>query len=164
MYAHLDPRRMLGTELYVISPEYVPLSATVGVELRAGFGVEQTLAAVRLALRAFFWPLAPGGPGNRGWGLGETVVTAHAEVAVARVPGVRALRGVRLFEREEGQWRELDDASGRKRTLQPWQLPELLHVIAVAGQDAPFEITEAPNPFLDDNVEAISIPVVPEVC
>lgn len=164
MYAHLDPRRMLGTELYVISPEYVPLSATVGVDLRAGFGVEQTLAAVRLALRAFFWPLAPGGPANRGWGLGETVVTAHAEVAVARVPGVRALRGVRLFEREDGQWRELDDASGRKRTLQPWQLPELLHVIAVAGQDAPFEITEAPNPFLDDNVEAISIPVVPEVC
>jgi len=164
MYANLDPRRMLGTELYVIGPEYVPLSATVGVDLRPGFGVEQTLAAVRLALRAFFWPLAPGGPGNRGWGLGETVVTAHAEVAVARVPGVRALRGVRLFEREDGQWRELDDASDRKQTLQPWQLPELLHVIAVAGQDAPFEIGEAPNPFFDDGIAVVPIPVVPEVC
>jgi hypothetical protein len=164
MYTYLNARRMLGTELYIIGPEYVPLSATVGIDVRAGFGVEQALAAVRLALRAFFWPLAPGGPGNRGWGLGQTIVTAHAEVAVARVPGVSALRGVRLFERDDGKWRELSLAGGRKLALHPWQLPELLHVIAVAGQDAPSEVTEAPNPFLDDGIEAIPIPIVPEVC
>jgi hypothetical protein len=163
MYAYLDARRVLGTELYVIGPEYIPLSATVGVDVRAGFGVEQTLAAVRLALRAFFWPLAPGGPGGRGWGLGQTVVSAHAEIAVARVPGVAALRGLRLFERETDTWRELAVAGGRKLALQPWQLPELLHVVAVAGQDAPSEISQAPNPFLD-GVDAIPIPVVPEVC
>jgi len=164
MYAHLEPRRIVGTELYVIAPEYVPLSATVGVDVRAGFGVEQTLAAVRLALRALFWPLAPGGPGRRGWGLGDPIVTAHAEVAVARVPGVAALRGLRLFERDEGQWRELGEAGGRKLALQAWQLPELLHVIAVAGRDAPTEVNETPNPFLDADVQAIPIPIVPEVC
>ena len=92
------------------------------------------------------------------------IVSAHAEVAVARVPGVSALRGVRLFERDDGKWKELSVAGGRKLALQAWQLPELLHVIAVAGQDAPTEVTEAPNPFLDDGVEAIPIPIVPEVC
>jgi hypothetical protein len=37
-------------------------------------------------------------------------------------------------------------------------------VIAVAARDAPAEITEAPNPFLNGNVDAVPIPVVPEVC
>lgn len=164
MHARLDERKVLGTELYVIGPEYVPLSAAVGIDVRSGFGVEQTLAAVRLALRAFFWPLAPGGPNSRGWGLGNPVVTAHAEVAVARVPGVAALRGVRLFERDADNWRELPASNGHQLALSPWQLPELLHVVVVAGRDAPGEITEAPNPFLDADVEAIPIPVVPEVC
>lgn len=164
MYARLDERRLLGTELYVIGPEYVPLSAAVGIDVRQGFGVEQTIAAVRLALRAFFWPLAPGGPGGRGWPLGNTVVTSHAEIAIARVPGVSALRGVRLFDRDGTEWRELPAANGRQLLLSAWQLPELLHVVVVVGRDAPTEISEAPNPFLDGNVEAIPIPIVPEVC
>lgn len=165
MYEQLEPRRVMGTELYVIGPDYVPLSASVGVDVRNGFGVEQTLAAVRLALRTFFWPLAPGGPGQRGWGLGSTVVTAHAEVAVARVPGVAALRGLRLFNRgTDDAWTELSASGGRKLVLEAWQLPELLHVIAVAGQDAPPQIDAAPNPFLDSTLNAVPIPVVPEVC
>ena len=166
MYEQLSSRRVVGTELYVIGPEYVPISASVGVDVRNGFGVEETLAAVRLALRAFFWPLAPGGPGQRGWGLGSTVVTAHAEVAVARVPGVAALRGIRLFHRDAPQdpWVELSESGGRQRGLEAWQLPELLHVVAVAGQDAPSEIVAAPNPFLDATRNAVPIPIVPEVC
>lgn len=166
MYARLDERRTIGTELYVIGPEYVALSASVGVELRPGFATEQTLAAVRLALRAFFWPLAPGGPAQQGWPLGQRVVAAHAEIAVARVPGVRALRGLRLFERVSGDWRELPESGGRQLRLEDWQLPELLHVLAVVGRDAPREITVAPNPFLDPDagIDAIAIPIVPEVC
>lgn len=164
MHAWLDARRVLGTELYVVGPEYVPLAAAVGVEIRPGFGVEQTLSAVRLALRTFFWPLAPGGPAQRGWPLGHSVVTAHAEVAVARVPGVRALRGLHLFERNEQTWQPLPQATHQSRSLESWQLPELLHVIAVAGQDAPTTIAETPNPFLDANVAAVPIPVVPDVC
>lgn len=163
MYARLEQRRPLGTELYVIGPEYVPLSASVGIEVRPGHGVEQTLAAARLALRAFFWPLAPGGPGGEGWGLGSTVVAAHAEVAVARVPGVRALRGLRLFNHRDDAWSELPATGGHQLTLESWQLPELLHVIAVSGRDAPDEIRETPNPFLGDGT-AVPLPVVPEVC
>ena len=149
----------------MINPEYVPIAVSVGVELRNGFPVEQTLAAVRLSLRAFFWPLPPHGPGGRGWPLGTTVSAAQAEVAVARAAGVSMIRGLRLFNRD-GEWRQAPNGEIR---LQPWQLPELLHVVSVAGADAPEDPRVVPDAFADSagrngTLEPVPIPVVPEVC
>ncbi len=162
MHAWLDARRLIGTELYVIGPEYIPIGVSVGVDLRSGHPIEQTLAAIRLALRAFFWPLAPGGPGSAGWPLGMKVIAAQAEIAVARVRGVAALRGLHLFQRHSGAWTAID----RSLALAAWQLPELLSVVAVAGIDAPQTLRGAPSPFADGDPDGdlLPIPVVPEVC
>ncbi|MEM7154115.1 MAG: putative baseplate assembly protein [Myxococcota bacterium] len=165
VHAWLDERRAVGTELYVINPEYVPIAISVGVELRHGFAVEQTLAAVRLSLRSFFWPLPPRGPGRRGWPLGTTVSAAQAEVAVARTPGVSLIRGLRLFSRDE-QWEAVDRGELR---LQPWQLPELMHVVAVSSAEAPADPRAIPDAFAGSTTGAgtrpsIFVPLVPEVC
>ncbi|MEO1338559.1 MAG: putative baseplate assembly protein, partial [Myxococcota bacterium] len=96
VHAWLDDRRPVATELYVITPAYVPLGASVGVRIREGFDRQTTLTQVRTALRAYMWPLPPGGPTSAGWGLGVSVLASEVSVAVARVPGVAAVLGVRL--------------------------------------------------------------------
>jgi len=178
VHAWLSERRAVGTELYVIGPEYVPIGISVGIDIRSGFGDEETLSAVRLALRAFLWSLPPGGVQGTGWELGATVLAPQLEVAVARVPGVASVRGVRLFIRRSGAFEPAPAvASGALGVqLQPWQLPELLAVVALSGSDAPEDLRGVADPFASGgtggagsgNAGAISggigIPVVPEVC
>jgi predicted phage baseplate assembly protein len=159
VFGWLDPRRVMGTEMYVIGPEYVGLGITVGVELRAGFGREESLAAVRDALFAWLWPLFPGGAAGEGWPLGGTVSTLELTVAVARVPAVSAVRGVKLFLRQGSEYTRVSSgAQPASVRLLEWQLPELLSVVAVEG-DAPDDLRGTP-----DEEDGIGVPIVPEVC
>lgn len=98
IHAHLDARRPLATELYVIGCEYVPLAAGVGLTVRDGFGEATVSAAVRDELFRYLWPLLPGGPSGAGWPLGKVVRDRELEAVVARVSGVDTVAGVSLFE------------------------------------------------------------------
>jgi predicted phage baseplate assembly protein len=97
VHAHLDARRPLATELYVIGCEYVPLGIGVGITVREGFGRDAVTHAVREALYRYLWTLAPGGPLGAGWPLNKVVRDRELEVAVAQVPGVDTIAGVNLF-------------------------------------------------------------------
>ncbi|HYO68536.1 MAG TPA: putative baseplate assembly protein [Archangium sp.] len=110
VHAHLDVRRPLATELYVIGCEYVPLGLSTGITVREGFGRETVVNAVREALFRWLWPLPPGGPKGEGWPLARAVRERELEVAIAQVPGVDTITGVRLFS--SGQVRSLQAASG----------------------------------------------------
>jgi hypothetical protein len=93
------------------------------------------------------------------------VRSRELEVEVARVAGVDELNGIHLFRQNGSDWIKLPStaADGAQiLALQPWQLPELLGVIAVEGPDAPTDLRALPNPFADDN--AVAVPVVPELC
>lgn len=167
VFEHLDPRRTLGTELYVIGAEYVPVGVGVGVELRDGYPRDETLQQVRDALHRYLWPLAPEGPDGGGWPLDTDVSSGELEVAVARVPGVRTVSGVSLWVEREEQW---VPAAVRGRDgpqvvpMRPWQLPELLTVVAVAGEP-PVDLSGAPDPFAARRPgHGVPVPVVPEVC
>jgi hypothetical protein len=46
--------------------------------------------------------------------------------------------------------------------LEPWQLPELLSVVAVTGDAPPGDLLQVLNPFAAQS--AFAVPVVPEVC
>ncbi len=165
VHAFLDQRRPLGSELYVIGPEYVPVSLTVAVTLREGHPSDATLQQVRDALRDYLWPLIPGGVDGAGWPLGRAVSDQELEVAVARVEGVRTVTGVNLFE-ESGseEWRLLtpDARTGQQKlTLQLWQLPELMKVLVVESEEGP------PDDLDGGDVRprgGTPIPVIPEVC
>lgn len=175
VHAHLDARRPLATELYVIGCEYVPLGLSTAIRVRDGYPREAVVQAVRDALRAALWPLAPGGAEEQGWPLGTTVREREMEVVIARVPGVAEVAGVNLFGRQREGWANLRTSAGAPAalTLEPWQLPELLGVVVALDETAaPESLAGAPNPFGGwagpvpggGSTPGTAVPVVPEVC
>lgn len=162
----LAPRRPLATELNVIGVDYVPLAVCVAVTVLDGQPRDLVLRQVRETLRDYLWPLAPGGIDGSGWGLGQAVVSQELEVAVARVQGVRTVAGVNLFSRKRtgSTWIPVpvSGKQAQRLALERWQLPELLQVVAVEGDQVPAEVSEA-NDTLPGSL-AVAIPVVPEVC
>lgn len=167
VHAYLDCRRPLATELYAIGCEYVPLSVSIAIDVRAGFGTDEVFSAVREAVRRYLWPLPPGGPDGQGWPLGRAVSDHELAVVAARVAGVGGLAQVLLFESTTGptqppQWSPLvgKAAMAVQLQLKGWQLPELLHIVVSTGTPAAITATEqtfAPG-------VAIPVPIVPEVC
>jgi len=165
LHAHLSARTPLATELYVIGCDYVAVGVAVAIAIRDGFARDQVLLDVREALRRLLWPLAPGGLDGQGWPLGRSVRSRELEVEVSRVPGVDEIRGLRLFRQQGRDWQPLPAiaADGAQvLALQPWQLPELLSVIALEGAAAPNDLRALPNPFAE--ATAVAVPVVPELC
>ncbi|HEU4325854.1 MAG TPA: putative baseplate assembly protein [Roseiflexaceae bacterium] len=183
VHSHLDARRPLATELYVIGCEYVRIGVSVGVSLLDNLGAlslgqgglaasadgrplsrDSVVAAVREALRLFLWPLAPGGYEGAGWPLGRTVRDRELEVVVARVPGVDAVARVNLFLWQNGVWQQLPRRTPDapvELPLAAWQLPELLGV-AVAVDAEPPTTLDSVNPFADPS--SVAVPVVPTMC
>lgn len=172
VHSWLEQRRPLATELYVIGCEYVPLGLSVGVEVRNGFGQNAVLQGVTEALRDFLWPLPPGGLNSQGWPRGRPVRERELEVVVARVAGVAAVAGVRLFVQRgpAAEWGGLPSTGdqGGELGLQPWQLPELLEVVVSVGQP-PASLESVPGasgsiPGGAGQTVDVAIPVMPEVC
>ena len=180
VHGMLQPRRPLGTELYVTGCEYVPLGVSVAITVKdgfnggmggdsgagsGGFSRETVVAEVREALRRALWPLAPGGADGTGWPLGRPVRDREVEVVVARVPGVSAVAPINLFQQQGKEWHKVPRVSAEapvQLTLQPWQLPELLSVVVVVGDEAPDDLRGVPNPFADQS--GVAVPVVPDLC
>ncbi len=180
VHGMLNPRRPLGTELYVIGCEYVSLGVSVAITVKDGFAGsddgdsgngsaglsrERVVAEVRDAVRRYLWPLAPGGTDGTGWPLGRPVRDRELEVVVARVAGVGGVAPINLFERQGLEWRKLPRAAAEgsvQLPLQAWQLPELLSVVVIVGDAAPDDLRGVPNPFADHS--GVAVPVVPELC
>jgi predicted phage baseplate assembly protein len=170
IHGWVDARRPLGTELYVIGCEYVPVAVSTGVTVAAGAPVETTLQAVKDALIRVLWPLSGGGFDERGWLLGRELSNRELAVEAARVQGISEVAGLNLFRRNtsSGEWDRLGDArDGREQNLalERWQLPELLGVTVVIGDSAPLTVDRSPtNPFADPNARPLTVPIVPELC
>jgi hypothetical protein len=168
-YAWLEPRRPLGTELYVIGTEYVGLGLAIAVRIRDGYAAEEVLPAVRTALRQFLWALPDGGIDGQGWPLGRSVDNRELEVVAARVPGVDATSDVSLFRDvssspAQPRWAVVapDKQDRASIALQRYQLPELLALSVIEGDTA----ASSPAGAGDDAAGAggAAVPLVPEVC
>ncbi len=167
VYGYLEARRPLGTELYVIGPEYRPIGLSVAVRIREGQRRDQVLHDVRRTLQKVLWPLSSGGFDGHGWPLGGSVVSKDLEVAVARVQGVRQVTDLRLFFLDSDGWKSLSPTSHGMPVvflLDPWQLPELLQVVCQEGDEALQSLARSPLDHLEPGTPVLPIPVVPEVC
>jgi hypothetical protein len=147
VHAWLDARRPVGTELYVIGCEYVPVAISVAVSVADGAATDTTLQAVKDALIKVLWPLQGGGFDGNGWRVKKAISNRELAAEVARVPGVSEVNELNLFKRiqidNKRSWKAIDDASnGNEQNigLNDWQFPELLGVVAVSGNDAPLDI------------------------
>jgi predicted phage baseplate assembly protein len=172
VHAWLDNRRPIGTELYVIGCEYIPVAVSVVITVGEGAPPDTTVQAVKEALRRVLWPLAAGGFDRQGWPLGRALSNRELAVEVSRVPGVSEVGGLNLFRRNpsSGVWEPLGDSrNGREQNLvlERWQLPELLAVVVVvddAATGAPLTVQTGANRFADPNAFPLAVPVVPDLC
>ena len=103
--AHLEERRLVGTRVLVVPPEYHGI--TVIARLTAGDS-SHSVDVRRAATRALYHYLSPltGGPEHTGWPFGRAVLAFEVAAVLAAVPGVATVDEVRLFP--------ADLASGRR--------------------------------------------------
>ncbi|WP_284124233.1 putative baseplate assembly protein [Parerythrobacter aestuarii] len=164
---YLDPRRLIGTELHVIGPEYKPVSVSAAIKVRDGAEPDKVLAAIEESLRLFLAPVEPGGREGTGWALGRTITNLELEVIIARLDGIEAVYGVNLFERSSDgtSWVLLpQEGSGLQSVaLERWMLPDLAEVVLSQDPNGPAGSVESIGGG-GWGGQGTPIPVVPEVC
>jgi predicted phage baseplate assembly protein len=168
---HLDPRRLVTTELVVRGPVYKGLWISVGLEAAAGFAIAEVVEAVKQRLRAVLAPVGPNGDQpretplftprgtdpERGWPL-RTAVDRHLLLAeMARVAGVTSVADVLLAEGLR--------AGADVVEMTGLELPRVLGISVVAGEPLPLDALRggagtAPASAL----QLLPVPVVPEAC
>lgn len=155
---HLQPRRLVTTELYVRGPKYIDIWVSVGVDLLGGYSAGPVREAVKTALTRFLSPLE-GGPEGQGWPLTVAIVQAELEAVVARVPGVRLVSDPLLLGNTAGAL-----SSPARVELSGLELPRLVGISVVNGPAQSIEQLQRSDQALPTDAAWTPIPVIPERC
>lgn len=153
--AHLDERRLVTTELYVLPPTYRQVAVAVGLQVKPGYGVDAVRRWVELVIRQYLAPLPPFGPAGGGWPLGRRVHGPELEAAALQVEGVEFLNGLDVAERRDGSWKP------GTVLLQPHEVPELVGITVVTGDPEPVGAGLAPKP---PDQPPVPVPVIAHHC
>lgn len=166
VFEYLRNRAVLGTELYVLSPDFLPISVGVSVRVMDPATEQQTLKAVQKALLLYLWALPPGGAKGEGWPFGGEVDANELKVQVARVPGIMKVVDLRLFAQNgtSGSWREV--VPGNTLLLQQdYQLPKLMAIsVTATGSNAPEPTGFGPSAGTVNSTGPQPVPVIPDIC
>ena len=165
VYEYLSARTLLGTELYVLSPQYQPVAISIAMEVTDPATEQQTFRAVEEALLNYLWPLPPHGLRGAGWPLGRSVEINELRTQAGRVDGVEAVNGLRLFYQDliTQQWRELTAAQALP--LLDYQLPQLMTVAIQSGEAQPAPPRGfAPGTTTTGGKRPVPVPVIPDIC
>ncbi|MGO4259048.1 hypothetical protein [Lysobacter sp. TAB13] len=174
---HLDPRRLVTTELVVRGADYKGLWISVGIEAAAGYAIAQVVDDVKRRLREVLAPIGPAGAqprdaalftprGNdpaRGWPL-RTAVAARVLLAeVARVSGVTSVADVLLAEGER--------AASDVIEMNGLQLPRILGISVVVGDPVAIDALRGGagsgaggSGSGSGGAPMLPVPIVPETC
>lgn len=153
--AHLEPRRILTTELHIRGPQYQPIAIGVGIRAVPGEPEGPLAERVRAALRRFLSPLK-GGFDEDGWPLLKTVEPLELQAAAARERGVAKVTGV-VLARTDGT--ELPNGL----PLSGLQLPKVVAVVVTIGTPPTLaEMFGGPPPTAEP--AALPVPVAPLEC
>jgi len=103
--AHLNPRRLVTTEIFLRGPAYKPIWVSMGINVVAGVGLAEVREAVRRAVLRFLAPLAERGADatrlagmEKGWPLRKPVADREVLAVASRVPGVLSVNDVFIAE------------------------------------------------------------------
>ena len=161
VHHYLAERMLIGTELFVLSPQFIPLAITASFE---AIDPDQSITVsleVEKALHDYLWPLAPGGLQGTGWQFGRTVEASELYTAIARVAGVRAIYQIQLFEEVDNEWQEARD---NRVQIADYALPELMTVaVSAEGENAQVTLPVS-SATSDETQDIVPIPVIPEYC
>lgn len=154
---HLQPRRLITTELYVRGPQYVDVWVSVAVKVLNGYATGPVHEAIRQELFRFLSPLY-GGYKDTGWQLVTPVTQRSLEAVVARVDGVQEVTQLILGATTNNQ---------PTVNLVGLQLPRLVGVSVTEGVAVPInQLKNAPDigDKLPQGQRWTPIPVIPEKC
>ncbi len=98
---HLDPRRLVTTEIYVRGPVYFSVHLSVGVQIQEGYYRDDVLQAVRTRLEEYLSSLPPGGPDETGWPLNRRLLKKDLEAMVTRVAGIEYVNSIEMGVRSD---------------------------------------------------------------
>ena len=162
LYHYIDARKLLGTELYVLSPEFVPLAIALSIEVLDPTVVTEIQNGVNSALLNYLWALSPGGPAGSGWPLGRDIKPDELKAVAARVSGVLSVGPMRLYyqARSDRRWHRSECLA-----LQSFQLPEVMEVVVEHSVDEPaMPGIVRPERGDDSGETAVAVPVIPDIC
>lgn len=152
--SHLQPRRLVTTELHIRGPQYVDIWVSVGIEVLGGYATGPVREAVKQALYRFLSPLY-GGQQRAGWALSTAVLPQELEAIVARVEGVRLVEQLFLGSATANNVSNI--------TLSGLQLPRLAGVSVTDGPAIPLDqLRNAPH--VADGAKWTPIPIIPQQC
>jgi hypothetical protein len=150
---HLEPRRLVTTEVHLRGPDYEPLTLAVGFDVVAGADLAVVREEIKAALKGFLSPLR-GGQDGRGWPLDKPVEDRELWAQAARVENVAAIRGVRMWDRNGAEVATLP--------ISGLQLPRLDRLSVRAGD--PEDVPAADAPSAPSTPPRRPVPVVPRSC
>ena len=106
VYRHLDKHRLLTTELFVISPEYVEVSVQATVVIKSKNEPGRVKKDIEKKLRYFLDPIT-GGVDEKGWPFGRAVYISEIYEIIDGVDGVDYVKPLDLRMRK-GKWQPED--------------------------------------------------------
>jgi hypothetical protein len=151
---HLQPRRLVTTELFVRGPIYRNVYVSVGIQVLSGEATGPIVEAVKQELRTFLSPLR-GGRDGKGWPLGGPILAREIEAIVARVAGVRLIQDDALLGGPTG-------GPTRQFELRSLELPRLVGLGVQVG--APVGLDELRNAMSTTAPGSVPLPIVPDRC
>jgi hypothetical protein len=152
---HLDPRRVVTTEVHVRGPQYEHVWVSIGLATVPGRDIAPVRTAVMAEVRRFLSALE-GGVLGTGWPLSTSVERLELWAAVTRVEGVAKVSDVLLTD-ESGSAKDRVELSGL-------QLPRLVAVAAQHGDPRSLAELRGDGPAEPGTVTALPVPVEPAEC
>jgi predicted phage baseplate assembly protein len=93
---HLEEHRLLGTRVYVVSPEYVRVEVTVSLCISKGFSEEKIREVVIDKLKHFLHP-TKGGIFGKGWPVGNPVYRSELYKLIMEAQGVEFVEKINIY-------------------------------------------------------------------
>jgi len=153
---HLDPRRLVTTELHLRGPEYQNVWVSAAVEVLPGREQGPVLEQVEIEIRRFLSPLVGGFEGG-GWRLGKTVEAAEIQAVVTRVAGVAKATALLLGDQTGTAVQQI--------AFSGLHLPRLAGVSVTTGEAVSLdELRGEPGAEGDGAPLRLPVPVIPEDC
>lgn len=154
---HLDPRRLVTTEIYVRGPDYVPVYVSVGIQVRGGFFADEVGQMVSGRLNGYLSALPLGGPLGKGWPLNKRLVPKDLEAVVTRVPGVEFVHNLEMGV--------VTPVNVPYYDLTGLELPELVGLSVQEGMAESVAAIFDPTPSVGpSDTEVVPVPVTRATC
>jgi hypothetical protein len=154
VYAYIDARRLVTTEVFLRGPDYKPIWISMGIDVLPGMSIAEVRTAVKAELIRFLSPLPPETTSQldnqplfstpqygmqRGWPLGKAVSPLELLAVASRVPGVLKINKVLVADAsmalsKNTQSPDSPTCSDLPITLTGLQLPRVMTVNVAIGE------------------------------